>query len=90
MIGIKFVRCWLLTPRGALAYFCVWCCVVGALAVLMSGCAGRMPASVSGECRVFDDPGFAVRGKTLRDSRWIGSTQEKGIVTCGWIRPRGR
>lgn len=55
----------------------------------LAGCAGSGPASViGGECRVFADPGFAVRGKRLKDSRWIGSTQEKGIEVCGWKRPR--
>ena len=55
---------------------------------ILSGCAGQMPASVmGGECKVFDDPGFAVRGKRLIDSRWIGRTQEKGIQVCGWRRP---
>lgn len=58
-------------------------------AVLLGGCAtSNLPASVrGGECRVFTDPGFAVRGKRLRDSQWIGRTQEKGITVCGWARP---
>lgn len=55
---------------------------------VVTGCAGKMPASVGGECRVFDDPGFAVRGKRLVDSQWIGRTQEKGIEVCGWKRPK--
>jgi hypothetical protein len=58
------------------------------LGVFLSACAGRMPASIEGECRVFDDPGFAVQGKHLSDSRWIGRTQEKGIQVCHWKRPR--
>lgn len=54
----------------------------------LSGCAGIGPASVmGGECKVFDDPGFAVQGKRLKDSRWIGRTQEKGIQICRWKRP---
>lgn len=58
------------------------------LGLLLSGCAGHMPASVEGgECKVFDDPGFAVRGKRQKDSRWIGRTQEKGIQVCKWKRP---
>lgn len=53
------------------------------------GCARLRdePASVAGECKVFDDPGFAVQGKRLKDKQWIGRTQEKGIKVCGWHRP---
>lgn len=58
------------------------------LALLCAGCAGNRPASVlGGECHVFTDPGFAVRGKRAQDSRWIGATQEKGIEVCNWKRP---
>ncbi len=53
-----------------------------------AGCASIGPASVSGgECKVFHDPGFAVRGKRLKDSQWIGRTQETGIQVCKWRRP---
>ena len=56
----------------------------------LSACASKMPASVmGGECRAFHDPGFAVRGKRLKDSQWIGRTQETGIRVCRWQRPRG-
>jgi hypothetical protein len=55
--------------------------------VLLGGCPGQIPASVGGECRIFHDPGFAVRGKRVQDSRWIGATQEAGIQVCGWKRP---
>jgi hypothetical protein len=55
---------------------------------MLGGCAGVGPASVlGGECRVFKDPGFAVRGKRLKDSQWIGRTQETGISVCKWKRP---
>ncbi len=56
----------------------------------LGGCATMaQPASVrGGECKVFHDPGFAVRGKRLRDSQWIGRTQETGIQVCGWRRPK--
>lgn len=58
------------------------------IALALAGCAGQMPASVlGGECRVFTDPGFAVRGKRTKDARWVGATQEKGIEVCGWKRP---
>lgn len=60
-------------------------CLVG---VLLTGCAGISPASVAGgECKVFHDPGFAVRGKRLVDAQWIGRTQETGIEVCKWKRP---
>jgi len=62
-------------------------CIV-AIALLLGGCASMGPASVAGgECRVFDDPGFAVQGRRLRDAQWIGRTQEKGIQVCHWKRP---
>jgi len=59
------------------------------LASSLGGCAslGVNPGSTTGECKVFQDPGFAVRGKTLRDNQWIGRTQETGIKVCGWKRP---
>lgn len=54
-----------------------------------SGCASMGPASVrGGECKVFHDPGFAVRGARLKDAQWIGRTQETGIRVCKWTRPR--
>lgn len=53
----------------------------------LAGCAGQMPSSVSGECKVFHDPGFAVQGKRLKDKQWIGKTQETGIEVCHWKRP---
>jgi len=58
------------------------------IAVLLSGCAGHGPGSVmGGECKVFNDPGFAVQGKRHKDKAWIGETQEKGIDVCKWKRP---
>lgn len=64
-----------------------WFVLIGA-ALLMAGCAGQLPASVNGECRVFSDPGFAVQGKRLKDKQWIGKTQEQGIQVCNWKRPK--
>ncbi len=59
-----------------------------ATATILGGCASMGPASVrGGECRIFHDPGFAVRGKRLKDAQWIGKTQETGIGVCGWKRP---
>lgn len=54
----------------------------------LGGCAASLPATTSGECRVFTDPGFAVQGKRLKDKQWIGKTQEAGITVCGWDRPK--
>lgn len=60
-----------------------------ASAIILTGCASApKPASIEGECRVFSDPGFPVQGKTLRDQRWISVTQEAGIASCGWKRPK--
>lgn len=62
--------------------------VIVAAAGLLAGCASNRPASIyQGECRVFSDPGFRVRGRELRDDRWISQTQEQGISVCGWKRP---
>lgn len=58
------------------------------VSLTLAGCAGKLPASIGGECRVFTDPGFAVQGKRVADRRWIGATQEKGIYICGWKRPQ--
>lgn len=58
------------------------------IALGMGGCASMSPATIrGGECRAFHDPGFAVRGKRLKDNQWIGRTQEVGIQVCGWKRP---
>jgi len=63
--------------------------LIVALAALVGGCASPGPASVrGGECKAFTDPGFAVKGKRLKDKQWIGKTQETGIQVCGWKRPR--
>lgn len=56
---------------------------------LLGGCASVAPGSVAGgECKIFHDPGFAVRGKRLKDSQYVGRFQETGIEVCGWKRPR--
>lgn len=62
--------------------------IVLSAALTLAGCASTGPASVAGgDCKVFHDPGFAVRGRRLQDSQWIGRTQETGIRVCGWRRP---
>lgn len=73
--------------RGCTVFFPIPALIV--LGLLLSGCAhSNMPASVQGgECRVFQDPGFRVRGLRAKDNRWIASTQETGIRVCGWHRP---
>ena len=53
----------------------------------LAGCASSAPATINGECRVFRDPGFAVRGQRLKDKQWIGRTQQTGIDVCRWKRP---
>jgi hypothetical protein len=58
------------------------------LSLLLAACQSTGPASVAGECRIFSDPGFAVRGEHPVDSRWISRTQEAGIAACGWPRPQ--
>ncbi len=59
--------------------------------VVLTGCAtmNGQTASVAGDHQVMRrlDPGFAVRGKRLKDSQWIGKMQETGIRNFGWRRP---
>lgn len=58
----------------------------------MAGCAGTsLPASVKGgECRVFERPEYAVRGKRPYDQDWIDGNIEAGVGGCGWQRPKPR
>lgn len=60
-----------------------------AIALLLGACGGMppVPASITGECRVFTDPGYAVKGKTRRDQFWIDSNLESAYASCGWPRP---
>lgn len=52
------------------------------------GTLSKEPASIKGECGVFTNPGFAVRGKRLQDQRAIDAQWiEPGIAACGWARP---
>lgn len=55
--------------------------------LLLGACQTSGPATVEGECRIFQDPGFAVMGATPRDQRWVSRTQETGIRSCAWERP---
>jgi hypothetical protein len=43
-----------------------------------------------GECRIFDAPQYAVRGKTGYDQDWIDGNVEAGVGGCGWKRPAAR
>lgn len=63
--------------------------ILGLAALGLAGCATPItPASIyQGECRVFQDPGFRVRGLRTKDNRWIATSQEAGIQVCGWKRP---
>ena len=64
--------------------------LIAIVALMLGGCATTTPSSVmGGECRIFHDPGFAVRGARLKDNQWIGRTQETGIRVCKWKRPTG-
>jgi hypothetical protein len=64
--------------------------VIGA-AGLLAGCASKGPASVmGGECRIFERPEYAVRGKKPYDQDWIDSQVEGGVGGCNWKRPAAR
>lgn len=63
-------------------------CSMASMSVMtLAMCGTLSPASVQGECGVFNDPGFAVQGKRIKDSKWIDGQIEKGISVCGWSRP---
>lgn len=58
------------------------------LPLALAACsATSAPVTVEGECNVFRDPGFPVRGERPKDQRWVARTQETGIQVCGWPRP---
>lgn len=58
------------------------------LLVFIAGCqTSSKPATVEGECSIFHDPKFPVKGAREKDQRWITRTQETGISVCGWARP---
>lgn len=61
------------------------------MSLTVSACASKnLPASLSGVCGVFTDPGFQVLGRYKRDQVWVSQTQESGIQSCGWKRPAKR
>lgn len=57
--------------------------------VILAGCqtGNNKPATIEGECSIFHDPKFPVRGARDKDQQWITRTQETGISVCGWPRP---
>lgn len=58
---------------------------------MLAGCATKGPASLTGgECRIFERPQYAVRGKRPYDQDWIDSQVEGGVGGCGWKRPAAR
>ena len=57
-------------------------------AAILAGCGTSRPASVKGECRVFERPTWPVKGQSARDQDWIDETIESGVAGCGWPRPR--
>jgi hypothetical protein len=61
--------------------------LLAACSLALTACTTTGPASVAGECKLFSDPGFAVRGERIIDQRWISKAQESGIAACGWKRP---
>lgn len=63
-------------------------CLAG---LVLAGCQTTGPASVKGgECRIFERPEYAVRGKRRYDQDWIDSQIEGGVGGCGWKRPKAR
>lgn len=61
------------------------------LAPLLAGCATDGIGSIKGgECRIFERPEYAVRGKLQYDQDWIDGNIEAGIGGCGWKRPVAR
>lgn len=60
--------------------------------VSLGGCAhGPTVGSVAGgECRVFERPPYAVRGKTQYDQDVADNFVESGVSGCNWKRPAAR
>jgi len=65
--------------------------IVCLLAIVLAGCAATGPGSIAGgECKIFERPEYAVRGKRPYDQDWIDSQIEGGVGGCGWKRPAAR
>lgn len=64
---------------------------LSALGLMLAGCQTTGQGSIKGgECRVFERPEFAVRGKQQYDQDWIDGNIEAGIGGCNWKRPSAR
>ena len=65
--------------------------VIVLVGLTLAGCAATGPASITGgECKIFERPEYAVRGKRPYDQNWIDSQVEGGVGGCGWKRPAPR
>lgn len=65
--------------------------LIGLVSFMLAGCQTIGPASVKGgECRIFERPEYAVRGKRPYDQDWIDGNVEAGVGGCGWKRPKAR
>jgi hypothetical protein len=65
--------------------------VIIAACAALAGCQTTGTGSVKGgECRVFERPEYAVRGKRPYDQDWVDSQIEGGVGACGWKRPAPR
>lgn len=58
---------------------------------MLAACGTSLPASVlGGECKIFERPEYAVKGKRPYDQNWIDSQVEGGVGGCNWPRPSPR
>lgn len=63
-------------------------CVIAIIGLAGCGTSPAGPASIKGECQVFQDPGFAVQGKRPKDQRAIDTQWlEPGIGAGCFKRP---
>lgn len=61
------------------------------IAPLLGACVTDGTGSVAnGECRVFERPPYAVRGKTQYDQDVADDFVESGVAGCKWARPAPR
>lgn len=63
-----------------------------AMSVGLSACTsnGGITSIKGSECKIFERPEYAVRGKKPYDQDWIDSQIEGGVGGCGWKRPAAR
>ncbi len=62
------------------------------LTPMIGGCAlfGGPGSVAKGECKIFEAPKYAIKGKTQYDQDWADSTIEGGVGGCHWDRPAPR